>query len=245
MASNVLHDECSRVFRLGKDVDPAGVGSALSLYRHQVEAIEAARAGDNYVLTTGTGSGKSLSYIVPIVDQVLREGSGGRIKAIVVYPMNELLYSNGKETFTLPPNIYLIGTMNTSDRSIALVDSAMRRRFAFIALDPSEEPTRGLLRRWSTTKVSRQRRLTFSMLSTIASPIRPSGSDLRTSCAASQQTRSQGKGFSAFGTPTSSHCYRRTSTDSGARKHPSSPWNRCWVPARTRQTDDPGHGCRL
>jgi 5-methylcytosine-specific restriction protein B len=64
----------------------------------------------------------------------------------------ELLYSNGKETFTLPPNIYLIGTMNTADRSIALVDSAMRRRFAFVGLDPSEEPTRGLLRRWSADK---------------------------------------------------------------------------------------------
>jgi 5-methylcytosine-specific restriction enzyme B len=62
----------------------------------------------------------------------------------------ELLYSDGKESFTLPPNIYLIGTMNTADRSIALVDSAMRRRFAFVMLDPQEEPTRGLLRRWST-----------------------------------------------------------------------------------------------
>ena len=95
--SGVLDAECKRVFRLGKEADPSGTGSPLSLYCHQVEAIEAARAGDNYVLTTGTGSGKSLSYIVPIVDRVLREGSGGHIKAIVVYPMNALANSQEEE----------------------------------------------------------------------------------------------------------------------------------------------------
>src|SRR5205823_13920380 len=47
----------------------------------------------SYVLTTGTGSGKSLSYITPIVDRVLQEGSGKGIRAIVVYPMNALASS--------------------------------------------------------------------------------------------------------------------------------------------------------
>lgn len=86
----LLHTECGRVFRAGKD---KGEGKPLRLYQHQAEAISKARAGRNYVLTTGTGSGKSLAYIVPIVDHVLRQGTGRGIQAIVVYPMNALANS--------------------------------------------------------------------------------------------------------------------------------------------------------
>ena len=90
----VLHPKCRDIFRFGKE---RGTGSELRFHRHQVEAIEAANRNANYVLTTGTGSGKSLSYIVPIVDHVLRAGSGKGIKAIVVYPMNALANSQREE----------------------------------------------------------------------------------------------------------------------------------------------------
>jgi ATP-dependent helicase YprA (DUF1998 family) len=77
----LLHEECERIFRRGKE-SVHDQGEELQLHRHQAEAVRVAAHGDNYVLTTGTGSGKSLSYLVPIVDCVLREGAKqGRIRA--------------------------------------------------------------------------------------------------------------------------------------------------------------------
>jgi ATP-dependent helicase YprA (DUF1998 family) len=90
----ILHPGCGDIFRVKPDDGPS---RPLRLYRHQVEAIEAAGRGVNYVLTTGTGSGKSLGYMVPIVDSVLRDGSGMGIRAIVVYPMNALANSQKGE----------------------------------------------------------------------------------------------------------------------------------------------------
>ncbi len=87
----VLHQECSRIFRLKPERE--GTSRPLRLHKHQEEAIRIAQQGHHYILTTGTGSGKSLAYIVPIVDQVLRQGSGRGIQAIVVYPMNALANS--------------------------------------------------------------------------------------------------------------------------------------------------------
>ncbi len=91
VTDGVLNEKCLNIFRKNKSETDAG--SSLRLYRHQAEAIHAAAAGNNYVLTTGTGSGKSLSYIIPIVDHVLRNGSGRGVQAIIIYPMNALANS--------------------------------------------------------------------------------------------------------------------------------------------------------
>ena len=69
----------------------------LTLHKHQEDAIRTAQKGHNYILTTGTGSGKSLAYIIPIVDFVLRNGSGKGVQAIIVYPMNALANSQRGE----------------------------------------------------------------------------------------------------------------------------------------------------
>lgn len=89
-----LHPLCREIFQLKT---PGQIARPLHLHRHQLEAIQAAQTGDNYVLTTGTGSGKSLAYIIPIVDAVLRRGSGKGIRAVIVYPMNALANSQLNE----------------------------------------------------------------------------------------------------------------------------------------------------
>ena len=71
-------------------------GEDIRLYRHQREALEAALRGEPYVVSTGTGSGKSLTYLIPIVDAVLRDEPERRdrgVRALIIYPMNALINS--------------------------------------------------------------------------------------------------------------------------------------------------------
>jgi superfamily II DNA/RNA helicase len=99
VSEGVLHEANRAIFRRGKSEGAEGSNNSepLRLHRHQEQAIRVAATTANYVLTTGTGSGKSLTYIVPIVDRILREGPGKGIRAIVVYPMNALANSQAGE----------------------------------------------------------------------------------------------------------------------------------------------------
>lgn len=64
------------------------------LYAHQVKALERAMEHKNLVVTTGTGSGKTECFLIPIVNSLLREIEAGTlsnaVRAIVIYPMNAL-----------------------------------------------------------------------------------------------------------------------------------------------------------
>lgn len=98
VAAGQLSVQCADIFRFGKS--PSSTGNSLPLHKHQAEAISLASAGESYVLTTGTGSGKSLSYFIPIVDACLKAKArdpAPRTRAIVIYPMNALANSQLEE----------------------------------------------------------------------------------------------------------------------------------------------------
>ena len=91
----VLAPATARVFRDEK-------GEPLTLHLHQQQAVAKALQGQSFLVTTGTGSGKSLCFFIPIVDAIAKRaarGGGGerRTSAIVIYPMNALANSQQEE----------------------------------------------------------------------------------------------------------------------------------------------------
>lgn len=97
VADATLHHLCASIFQVDK---PEKSPKPMFLYKHQVEAIAKAQQGRSYVVTTGTGSGKSLSFFIPVIDAILKAkeiDAKPRTKAIVIYPMNALANSQLEE----------------------------------------------------------------------------------------------------------------------------------------------------
>jgi hypothetical protein len=72
----------------------------------------------------------------------------GELYFLLEYRRESMTLQYSNEPFSMPENVWIIGTMNTADRTIALLDAALRRRFHFVPFYPNRPPIKGLLARW-------------------------------------------------------------------------------------------------
>lgn len=130
--------------------------SQQTLYRIDAEALRLDALRDTLATSAGTAPGnfvliideinrgnisKIFGELITLIEDDKRLGADNALRV-------KLPYSGS--WFGVPPNLYILGTMNTADKSIALVDVALRRRFKFVELMPDynliNEPYRGILR---------------------------------------------------------------------------------------------------
>lgn len=130
VAEGSLHPACAQVFSLR---DASGATQPLRLFQHQQEALSKAAKGESYVVTTGTGSGKSLAFFIPIIDRILRDkdkNSAPRTQAIIIYPMNALANSQLEEVRKFLDNQGPATSRLTVERYTGQEDPATRQRIA-------------------------------------------------------------------------------------------------------------------
>lgn len=110
--------------------------------------------GMNYPIKSGifktfcdeAGKNRDKKYLL-IIDEINRGNISkifGELLFLLEYRDNEITLPYSKKPFSIPDNVYIIGTMNTADRSIAFVDYALRRRFYFVEFLPNKE----VLEKW-------------------------------------------------------------------------------------------------
>lgn len=96
---NPTFEQNNSLSSLGLHPELGSIFEGFELFRHQEEAILLGAAGKEFVVTSGTGSGKSLTYIATIFNHILNQGEAvkHRTQAVIVYPMNALINSQNEE----------------------------------------------------------------------------------------------------------------------------------------------------
>lgn len=110
----------------------------------------AIKSGPLRRIADAAAAAPSIPHVL-IIDEINRANLAkvfGELYFLLEYRDQPISLQYSDMEFTLPENLYIIGTMNTADRSIALVDAAMRRRFYFVEMSPAVAPVSEILSRW-------------------------------------------------------------------------------------------------
>ncbi|WP_417539975.1 DEAD/DEAH box helicase [Marinobacter sp.] len=123
--THVLDEDMAKVFATGPQRIP------MILHRHQERSIVKAKEDESYIVTTGTGSGKSLCFFIPVIDRIVRAkraGEAPRTRAIIIYPMNALANSQLEELDKFIQDSGLDDTLRPTYRRYTGQESDAERR---------------------------------------------------------------------------------------------------------------------